>query len=93
MTRALGAYEKNIIQALKVYAQALTVYEGNMIQAWSVHDKNSNQALADISTENEKTRNFYGEINSSLANLRKKSNVNISRNDDILKTLRKLMPQ
>ncbi|MCH8207903.1 MAG: hypothetical protein IIA62_02420 [Nitrospinae bacterium] len=93
MTRALGAYEENITQALKVYAQALTVYEGNMIQAWSVHDKNSSQALAGISADNEKIRNFHGEINNSLANLRKKSNVNISRNDDILKTLRKLMPQ
>lgn len=91
--RALGAYEENITQALKVYAQALTVYEGNMIQAWSVHDKNSSGALADISASNEKSRNFHGEINNSLADLRKKSNVNISRNDDILKTLRRLMPQ
>lgn len=93
MTSALGAYEENITQALKVYAQALTVYEGNMIQAWSVHDKNSSEALADISASNEKSRNFHGEINNSLADLRKKSNVNISRNDDILKTLRRLMPQ
>lgn len=92
-SKALGAYEENITQALKVYAQALTVYEENMIQAWNVHDKNSSNALTDLNANSQKVGAVQSEIKNSINELRNKANVNISRNEDILKSLKRLVPQ